>query len=377
MPIESVHSRSLFWLKEIAFPFWTEWGFDAQQLAFHERLSQDGSPDRRVPRRVRVQARQIYVFSHAAVRGIYPQGADLALRAFERLLATAYRPDGLPGYVHLLTPDGGVADARRDSTDHLFLVLALAWLARATGDAQVRARLEALLDYIDEAFTLPDGSLRTEAGRDDLPRLQLPHMHGFEAMLALHAALAHPKALPRAAQLRRIFEQRFYDAGSATLIERLQPDGSRPEHWQQEDIAPGLQAEWCWMLRRHEQLTGMAPDLRATRMFEVARRSADAHGLLVDAADRLGRARTAARRSWPQTELVKGWVGEHEAGHPHARIAGEAALAALFSQYLDKPSKGLWVDQINSSAQVVTGSVSASTFYHLFVAITEAARVWA
>lgn len=96
----------------------------------------------------------------------------------------------------------------------------------------------------------------------------------------------------------------------------------------------------------------------------------------MDAISRNGDVRLASRRSWPQTELVKGWVGEHEAGHPEARAAGCRALEALFSHYMDKPSCGLWADQVDAFGQVVHGPISASTLYHIFVAIAEADRVW-
>ena len=68
----------------------------------------DGRADASAPRRVFVQARQIYCYAKAAQMGWYPDGRAIALKGLEHLLAKAKAPDGKPGFVHTLTPDGAV-----------------------------------------------------------------------------------------------------------------------------------------------------------------------------------------------------------------------------------------------------------------------------
>ena len=85
------------WVVDQALPLWGETGFDAARGAFVERLTFEGAPSSRAPRRAMVQARQIYVFSHAALLGWRPEGK--AARA--RSGAPAHRPlshgvDGAP-----------------------------------------------------------------------------------------------------------------------------------------------------------------------------------------------------------------------------------------------------------------------------------------
>ena len=95
-----------------ALPLWSTEGWDAAAGGFVDRLHQDGRADRLAPRRVFVQARQIYCYAKAAQMGWYPQGRAIALKGLEYLLARAKAPDGRPGYVHRLTPDGGSAGSR-------------------------------------------------------------------------------------------------------------------------------------------------------------------------------------------------------------------------------------------------------------------------
>src|SRR5439155_98697 len=82
--------------------------------------------ERLAPRRVFVQARQIYCYAKAAQMGWYPEGRAIALQGLEHLLAKAKAPDGKPGFVHTLKPNGTVLDPLRDSYDHAFVLLALA-----------------------------------------------------------------------------------------------------------------------------------------------------------------------------------------------------------------------------------------------------------
>src|SRR5215469_9050210 len=55
-------------------PLWSREGWDATAGGFVDRLHEDGRADRLAPRRVFVQARQIYCFAKAAQMGWYPNG---------------------------------------------------------------------------------------------------------------------------------------------------------------------------------------------------------------------------------------------------------------------------------------------------------------
>lgn len=107
-------------------PLWSTSGWDPGCGGFVDRLDKDGTADRAAPRRVFVQARQIYCYARAAQMGWYPEGRAIALKGLEYLLGQAKAPDGRPGFVHRLTPDGAVLDARRDAYDHAFILLAFA-----------------------------------------------------------------------------------------------------------------------------------------------------------------------------------------------------------------------------------------------------------
>ncbi len=362
------------WLNTVVLPFWADRGRDTLTGMFHERLLPGGDADASAPLRVRVQFRQIYVFAHAGTLGWFPQGPEIALQAFDRLMRTAHAPDDAPGFVHVLNPDGTVENPLRDSYDHAFAVLALCWLLRATDDSRVRHVLDGTLAFVDKYLTAPDGTL-LEGLPGSQPRRQNPQMHWFEAVLALKESIDHPEAENRIVRARAIFD-RVYDPASRTLGEYFTDAWAPVPGAGGDSVEPGHQAEWTWLLRKHERLCGLTSAGAASDLLKSALRTADpVSGLLVDEADREGRVRKATRRSWLQTELAKAWIAQAEIGVKGAAERARAALEALDHYYLRRPFAAGWVDALDARHAAVPGPVSASTLYHIFVAIAEGERV--
>jgi mannose/cellobiose epimerase-like protein (N-acyl-D-glucosamine 2-epimerase family) len=353
------------WLTASALPLWASTGFDAS--AFHERLRLDGTPDAGTERRLFVQARQIYVYAHAATLGWYDGRAQA--RAACAWAVRHARADGSPGFAHRLHPDGRIADATRDTYDHAFVLLALAHLVHAGED--VRALIDETLAFIDAHLTLGDGSL-AEGMPSRLPRRQNPHMHMLEAMLALHETIGYPSALARAGRLVALMQQRFLDSETRTLGEYF-TDAWAPAPGV-EGIEPGHQAEWAWLLRKYERLSGAPPGALARDLLDGALRAATSAGL-VDEVDRAHVVRRASRRVWPQAELAKAWIAEAEIGAAGAAERAHAALGALMRGYLDQPFEGGWIDQFGADGAALSTFVPASTLYHVFVAAAEGERV--
>lgn len=366
--------RMVRWMKADALPFWATRGWDAKRGGFHERFFFDGTPDDLTVRRVRVQWRQIYVLAHAAELG-WHNGLKLAFQGLERLLEKAWAPDGAPGFAHVLAPDGSVVESERDPCDHAFAILALCWLAKSTGDAQVRALLNLVMDYCENVLSDTEGYFIEKPEGAVLHR-QNPHMHMFEAMLAATEALAHPDAPARAARYRRMLEERFLDPDSGALIEELDANWRPVTMNGAALVEPGHMAEWAWLLRRHERQIGQKASPVATHLLGAALRAAEPqHGFLIDAIDTAQNVRSASRRLWPQTELTKAWLAQAEAGVERAEDAAEAIIEAMSGTYLSGPFPGGWIDKFGQDGAVAIDTVPASTLYHLFVATTEAERV--
>jgi mannose/cellobiose epimerase-like protein (N-acyl-D-glucosamine 2-epimerase family) len=312
---------------EHSLPLWAGEGWDRATGGFVEKLDREGRADRAAPRRVRVQARQIYCFAKAAQMGWYPEGREIAIKGLDYLLTKAKGPDGRPGFVHLLAPDGTVIDSARDTYDHAFVLLALASAYRLNNDAQIRSEIESLLTFLDTELRSPHGGY-IEGIPASLPRRQNPQMHLFEAMIA-------------------------------TVC-----------------VEPGHQAEWVWLLKGFERITNCPTARHRAGLLASALRYRDeATGCLLDEGRADGRIAKSTRRLWPQTEIAKAWLAQFEAGEQAAADEARDALVRLYRHYLCHPVRGAWYDQFDRDNQSLVDFIPASSFYHIVCAVSEAERV--
>jgi len=357
---------------EHSLPLWSGQGWDRATGGFVERLDQDGRADHAAPRRVRVQARQIYCFAKAAQIGWYPQGRDIALKGLEYLLAKAKSPDGRPGFVHSLAPDGSVLNPLRDTYDHAFVLLALASVYALDRHAHVRAEIDSLLSFLDTQLRSPNGGF-LEGSPASMPRRQNPQMHLFEAMIAAFDATHDPVFQNRAGDFFALFLANLYDKQKMVLGEYFEDDWSRIEPV---SVEPGHQAEWVWLLKGFERITGCPTErFRAELLASALRYRDEATGCLVDEGNAAGEIKRHSRRLWPQTEIAKAWIAQAEAGQAGAADEARAALSRLERHYLNHPVTGGWYDQFDREGNSLIATIPASSFYHVLCAVVEAESV--
>jgi mannose-6-phosphate isomerase len=288
------------------------------------------------------------------------------------LLAKAKSPDGRPGFVHLLDPDGSTMNATRDSYDHAFVLLALSTVYRLSHDAQVREEIESLLNFLDADLRSRHGGF-IEGIPATLPRRQNPQMHLFEAMIATFDATGDPVYQSRAGELFGLFIANLYDAQRQVLGEYFEDDWSKIEPV---CVEPGHQAEWVWLLKGFERITNCPTGRhRAELLASALRFRDDVTGCLFDEGNVDGSIRKVTRRCWPQTEIAKAWIAQAEAGEQGAADEARNALVRLYRHYLRHPVLGGWYDQFDRDNRSLVESIPASSFYHVLCAVTEAERV--
>jgi mannose/cellobiose epimerase-like protein (N-acyl-D-glucosamine 2-epimerase family) len=357
-----------------ALPLWSGEGWDPTAGGFIDRLAPDGRADAAAPRRIMVQARQIYCFAKAAQMGWYPKGREVALKGLDYLLTKAKSPDGKPGFVHVLTPEGAVLKPLRDTYDHAFVLLALASAYALDRDAQIRAEIDALCYFLDTQLRSPNGGF-LEGLPPSMPRRQNPHMHLFEALIAAFDATHDNVFQNRAGDFFALFLANLYDKQKQLLGEYFEEDWSRIEPV---SIEPGHQAEWVWLLKGFERITGCPTGRFRGELLASALRYRDvATGCLVDEGDTAGNVKRDTRRLWPQAELAKAWVAQAEAGEAGAADEARMALVRLERHYLCHPVAGGWHDQFDRDGNSLVATIPASSFYHVLCAVTEAEQVLA
>lgn len=360
------------WLFSSALPFWSTIGSDGE-YGFVEHLTLEAKPASVDYKRLRVQARQTYVFSHGHVLG-FEKGLDAAANGWQFMVRHAWRDD--LGWARRVGRYGGVKDGAVDLYDQAFALLAIAWWVRASGDSSALTLADRTLEVIDERLTR-DGHLGWVSDDGPAPtRDQNPHMHMLEALLALEAVSPSPEYRSRIMMLLELAESHLFDPLTGTLAEYYAADWSRVDGDRGRIVEPGHHYEWTWLLHQAEQLVPGAATLAQPLLDFAEQHGVDsATGLIYDEILDDGSVRSGSFRSWPNTEALKAHLAVFEATGELRRTRLEQIADNILVRYLDVPVRGTWVDQLDESARPAADKIPSSTLYHLFVAMSEFLRL--
>jgi mannose/cellobiose epimerase-like protein (N-acyl-D-glucosamine 2-epimerase family) len=366
----------LSWMNDVALPFWGTVGVDDARGGFQERLDLDGRPIVDVHKRLMVQGRQLYVYSHAAMLGWFPDGRRLADRCVSYMADSYYRADGQAGWIYARGSDGAIASTTRDTYAHAFALFGLAWYHRLTGDTAVLDIADATLDYLDEAAASVRGGYLDAVPPADATRRQNPHMHLFEAFMALYDATGRARYLAGAAELFRVFSTRLFQPQTGSLCEYMTEDLMPLPDAAGRVCEPGHHYEWVWLLRQFQRASGRDVDAYCSALYEHSDRHGwDRHGFIIDEVDAGGAPIKRSRRTWPHTEGLKANIVEAESGRAGCEERAVRCLARLRDTFLARPVPGGWIDQVDGNGNPLAKFIPASTLYHVFGALAEASRV--
>ena len=391
MSIDTNHI--LDWLTRQALPLWSDAGYDTAAGGFVECLTLDGFPLLNRNKRMHVQARQIYVYSHAHLLGWTPPSGrlaplEVARGGFDFLTQHYWRKDG-GGFIYAASRSGTPADSRIESYEQAFALFALAWYHRASGDPAALEWAARVLAFMDETLADPSNGGYFENPARDLPRRQNPHMHLLEALLALYTATSDDSYLRRARRIIDLFRTRLLDPETRTLGEFFTNSWAPAPGTAGQTVEPGHHFEWVWLLRRYSEVTSDTTDAESAALYNFAathgidQSPGAAQGLAFDSVlrtggdPRLGHGTSLDdnKRLWVQTEAIKAQTARVEAGHdPDAAALLEVLLERLFDLYL-RAGNGNWQDHIDASGHGFAETAPASSFYHLFLCLTEVLRV--
>ena len=362
------------WAVHRAYPFWASVGFDREHGRFEERLSMRGEKIADVPVRLIVQARQVYSYGLAARRGWFGGARELVETGYASMVRDFRGGDG--GWAYTIARDGKEVDARRDLYSHAFVLLAIASYVQTTGKTEALALANDTLAFIDRDMraAASGGFLDSMPPVDDLRR-QNPHMHMFEALLALWSASADPRYLARAGEMFGLFTSRFYSPRHGTLGEYFDAALDPAKGVTGTIVEPGHHYEWIWLLRWYQRESGRAVQPYVDGLFAHAdSHGYDAAGLVVDELLNDGRPRTRSHRAWPITEAIKANVTEAALGRPQSERKAADLVTLLVDRFLTTEPAGGWVDRLDEKGACATDFMPASTLYHIVCALEELER---
>jgi mannose/cellobiose epimerase-like protein (N-acyl-D-glucosamine 2-epimerase family) len=361
-------------LAEEALPFWSLLGVYPNGC-FVERFDLAGNPVDPGFTRVRVQARQIYVYCHAHVAGLFalPQCFE---RAFDFFIRSAWLGADR-GWARLITRDGALLNGSSDLYDISFALLALAWRHRVAPDPQCLKIAHATLDFLDAHMKHPLGGYDNDADRS-LPRCQNPHMHLAEAMNAWFEASGERRFLKVAERLIDLLEFCFCNPVNGALGEFYNDNWTPVADSRGDFVEPGHQFEWAWIIGQYGRLSGAARLHIMQRLIDSALRHGfdEATGLTIDKVDRDGRIIAGSRRLWPQTEALKASLAAAEFLNQPAQDRIGRIVGSIFDRFLRPgPVPGTWIDHYDSGWSPIVNQIPATSLYHITLAFLELLRL--
>ena len=364
--------RLLEWLVDAAYPRWAGRGIDPREGGFVEALDRGGNP-LPLPRRARVQPRQVFAFAQAPRFGWRGDVTGIVSRGISHLTARYRRADGF--YRTLVASDGAVLDDRALLYDQAFVLLGLASAAMVLdADGEMERMALQLRSNIERCWRVAGGGFLSGEPEPD-PRETNPHMHLLEACLAWSDVGADPGWDEWADELADIALGRFINPSTGSLAEAFTSSWGPAPGTAGRIIEPGHQYEWAWLLLRC--LRGNAAPRRAAalRLIDVAETHGVRGGLAVNALLDDFSVHDSGSRLWPQTERLKAAVlaAQLTGDVRYAGIAADAA-GSIFP-YLDTPTAGLWLDLRRPDGTLAESPAYASTFYHIVGAILALDRV--
>lgn len=366
--LKQVNARAQDWLRKAALPLWSSAGIDPISGAYVEALTPEGEPVSGVPRRFRVQARQIFVYADAALRYGDTSAREQARRAFHWANSAYWAEDG--GWVFSVDDNDMVVDGTRDAYEQAFGIFASAWMLRAAPDSGAEKWIERGWAFLDENLASPHGGYQ-ESIPPKTPRRQNPHMHLLEACLACYDATGDDVYLDRARGIYDLFRRYWFDPEHGMLGEYYGDDWQPAER---QLFEPGHHMEWAWLLQRLADRTGLETAEALVLHATATKYGRASDGLLIEECLPDGMPVLRTKRAWPQTEEIKGQLAMFERTGNRGYLDSAASAATnLMDRYLR--ANGTWQDRLDVDGSGMTPNAPASSLYHIALALNEFDRV--
>lgn len=343
------------WMAYAALPLWASHGNGAP-FAFVECLTPQGLMPKPRGLRLRVLARQVIVYSQAAIAGI-PQAFNAAERGWAILESVYWSANS--AWAECVVPPRTITDTGFSLYNQAFAIYAAASWAQASGQPEPLAIAQQTIRMIDRRLKEP-GKLGWSSDERATARDQNSHMHYLEAMLALNAVAPSDAAQSRIAELLCVLREHLFQTNGA-IVEKFDADwGFDPA---QAEVEPGHLYEWFWLVKEARD-QGFDPAIDEAIFFKFAERHGwDEQGLLLHNTCRLsGEPKDRAHRLWPHCEALRAVCLNLDADRSRA----DEIAAQVQKIFLNPAPKGAWIDRVSEGLAPIESDIPASSLYHLW-----------
>lgn len=368
--LDLVASKCQSWLSNVVLPLWAREGL-RENGVFEEGLSSPTKPLSKGVIRFRVQPRQAYVYAHANQLGWF-DGTEVVKSVVEKGFRYFQSSSGY--YAFSTSDDLTINNDVQYAYEHAFAMLGFAWHYQVTQDETSLARAESCYQFFNLRLRDPKFDGFFSSLSDKSLKCQNPHMHLFEALMALFETTHDEEWLERADEIYELFCKRFFNGSN--LVEFFDREW-QAKHPLSENIDPGHQYEWVWLLSHYSKLRKVdVSDKIMSLMSFAAELGHSATGLVMDEIKQDGRKYRETSRLWCQTEYLKACVAMFESNPTSVNEKSVVqAVEAIFKYFIEPAQPGLWIDHVDVNGYPLSYAAPASTLYHIFLAFSEVCRL--
>ncbi|MFT5114331.1 MAG: mannose/cellobiose epimerase-like protein (N-acyl-D-glucosamine 2-epimerase family) [Parasphingorhabdus sp.] len=348
---------------------------DSVNGGFYERAVIGQGPDSAAQKRLLGQCRQIFQFSHGHLLSGQDWMRDTADHGYRFL--HHYRDRKFGGWCFKVTPAGKVCDDHKNLYAHAFVLFALAHYYRMSPGEEVKESILHTLEMLEMNIKdIRRGGFIEHAERNwtykSGLRLQNPHMHLLEALLAIQAAGIGIDVSTQISALFELFRECLFDAKTGTLAEYFTSNWRRDTK-EGHRLEPGHHYEWIWIL---SELNRLMPELEVAEYTNLLMRgvtklvAGDPGNGVADELDCKGNVLKSSMRIWAQTECLKAFsIHTQSTTAQVRRQTSTALLRLLFTRYLKL--NGDWVEHFGADGTALRNDLPATTGYHITMALSE------
>lgn len=372
-PFVSMVQKARQWYQHNALPFWADEGWDHDRHGFYDKIDQSGRALDVLPKRCRVQARQIFcLLSYPTItgenrnpyEGQAEKGLDFLLRHYQQ-------ENG--GVISTLDENNYPLDLKQDNYDQAFTLFALGHGYRALANQSYLAAAHRLLGFLKTNRQHPQwGFWETSSAQP--PMLTNPHMHFVEAFLVLAQADPDGPWLNEAGNLIQGLINSVICPSQGLVFEYADQTWDPLLAGKQGRIEPGHLFEWATLLQLYSSLSNDDSLIETAKALyhTAAAKGLDPVSGRVYSALAPNLAVTDSRaRFWPHTEKLKASVmmARLDLANQDEYLSSACESWSAIESYFNKNQDALWVDWFDSKGKRIMEPAPASSFYHVVNAI--------
>ncbi|MDC7676498.1 AGE family epimerase/isomerase [Asticcacaulis machinosus] len=365
--VKQIQNEARDWLFGAAAPLWSTTGV-LEDGMFAEALHHDGSI-MRGPRRLRVQARQIYSFCEIGRLGWDGPWRKIVEDALPAFVSRGVSEEGV--FIHTYDDKGDVSNKSLDLYNQAFGLFALAHAGNALSKPELFALAGTVMDRIDADWARPEGGYWEGVLTPCPPYRQNPHMHMFEAATALYRFTNDPRWGAIAGALSLLFRSKFHDRATGAVTEYFDQSWNPLNDETGSIVEPGHCLEWAWLFGTNAKSQDEIDTSDGLSAFARRYGLCGRRGVAINEVSLDGAVINNNARLWPQTERLKAAADSFRRQNA---IDSEQEIIAAYeglAKYLVTDIAGLWHDKMKPDGTFLDEPAPASSFYHIVCGLSE------